>query len=188
MTIPRPALQNALDCLEKYANHPATAAIHDPIYALLQGDVHGQQEALERALMAHASHPASVELRSFLVEHVSLGPTSLAGVLERHGPIQNREDLVHEVERRLQQYDKRLVTMKRERDHLERALSRANQSANAVAALGAFGALFALVVWAIALGLLDVEWMDAPVPEAPASAASGQGVPTPNQSRSEARP
>ena len=61
----------AISCLEKYANHPDTAAIHDPIYALLKGEDLGQQKALERALSAHTSHPAAVELRSILGEELS---------------------------------------------------------------------------------------------------------------------
>ena len=188
MTIPRPALRKALDCLEMYANHPGTAAIHDPIYALLQGEVSGQMEALERALTAQSSHPASVELRSFLMEYLSLPNTSLATVLERYGPIQNAEDLVHEVDRRLHQSKQRLAELRNERDRLEHSLSHAHQSSNAVAALGAFGALFALVGWAIAFGFLEVAWMEAPVPEAPASAAAGQGVPAPSHLRPKSRP
>ena len=183
MTIPEAALRNALDCLEKFANHPDTAAIHDPIYALLNDGGRPEQEALERALASHVSHPASVELRAVLGPHVQLAEPSLATVLERFAPVVESSDLNREVERRLQQHEQLNRRLRQDKEELERALLRAKQSSNAIGALGAFGVLFALVGWAIALGILEVHWMDSPMPSQPLDAAQGRGTPDAAQLR-----
>ena len=57
------------------------------------------------------------------------------------------------------------------------------RASNAVAALGAFVLLFGLVGWAIALGVLDVAWMDAPIPMDAEAASAGRGTPLQGERR-----
>ena len=158
-------------------SHPGTAALHDPIYALISEPECGEERALVRSIMAQPGHPASVELRSILEPHVDWDAPDLGAVLQRHGPLRDEGDLVAEVDRRLCAHHETERILKRQVEHLEGELVVAERASNAVAALGAFVLLFGLVGWAIALGVLDVQWMDAPVPMDVEAAAAGQGSP-----------
>lgn len=177
VTIPSSALRTALDCLERFARHPDTAALHDPIYALLQDPDSGAEEALVRSISAHTGHPAVAELRAILGGHVEISAPDLAAVLERHGPVRDADDLVSEVDRRLSSYADSERILRAQIDHLEGGLVQAERASNAVAALGAFVLVFGLIGWAIALGVLDVQWMDSPVPSDIDAASSGHGSP-----------
>ena len=178
MTIPAPALQSCLQLLEQHAAHPATPALHDPIYGLLQEPSDALEAALAAAIVAHAGHPATPALRAALEEHLNVQAADLPTVLARHGIVETGQDLVATVDRRL---DAAAITkrmMGARIQGLETALVRAERSANGLAALGSFALLFALVGWAIALGVFEVQWMDAPVPEDLGAAVSGRGAPS----------
>jgi hypothetical protein len=183
VTIPESALRTALDCLERYATHPDTAALHDPIYALYQDPGSGNESAVVRSVAAYTGHPAGTELRSILGPHIELATPSLAAVLERHGPVRDEHDLVGEVDRRLVSQRETERILRLQIDSLEGDLVQSESASNAVAALGAFVLLFGLVGWAIALGVLDVQWMDAPVPIDAEGASSGRGSPLQGERR-----
>ena len=174
MTVPKDALENAIECLERFSNHPDTAAIHDPMYALLKDGGGVNEQAMLRALMAHPSHPSLVELRSILGPHLEWGPSCLGSVLEGHGAILTPDDLVAEVDRRLSAHKRTERLLRLEIDEVETKLAQSERGSNAVAALGALAMMFALFGWVIALGWIDVQWMDAPVPASPEAAQSGQ--------------
>jgi hypothetical protein len=177
VTIPQPALRTALDCLERFASLPGTAALHDPIYALFQGSSSGEEAAIARLVTAHSGHPAVAELRTILAPHMELTAPDLAAVLERYGPVRDEDDLVGEVDRRLCAYGESERVLRKQIDHLEADMVQAERASNAVAALGAFVLLFGLCGWAIALGILDVQWMDAPIPMDVEAASEGRGIP-----------
>lgn len=86
----------------------------------------------------------------------------MLSTLLRFGPVGDPSDLVGEVARRLERAasDRRVLGQRIE--SLESGLDASSRSANAVAALGAFALLFALLGWAVALGWMDVNWMDPP--------------------------
>ena len=181
MTVPKPALLQALDCLERYSSHPDTPALHDPIYALLQADEVEQEKRLGHALVSLPAHPGAAELRAILGHHISLEPASLVTVLDRHGGGPVDGDLIAEVDRRLQHQAQHIRGLKNQIDGLERDLVRADRASNGVAALGAFSLIFGIFGWLIALGFVEVQWMDPPVPSSPGAASIGAGSPSPGE-------
>ena len=174
MTVPEAALENALECLERFSNHPDTAAIHDPIYALLKEGGDLNEQVMLRSLMAHPAHPSSVELRAILGPYLEWSASSLGSVLEGHGVVVNPDDLVAEVDMRLTAHKKTERLLRLEIDEIESKLAQAERGSNAVAALGALALMFALFGWVIALGWMDVQWIDAPVPASVEAASQGE--------------
>ena len=90
-------------------------------------------------------------------------------------------DLIAEVDRRLDKQVQHIRMLKNQIDGLECDVVRAERASNAVAALGAFSLVFGLFGWLIALGMIDVQWMDSPVPSSPRSASAGTGMPGPSE-------
>ena len=131
--------------------------------------------------MAHAGHPAARALRALLATHVSVKEADLASVLARYEPVSGDVDLIAEVDQRLARAASQHRRMRKHIIELENGLGRLQRSANALAALGAFALLFALLGWAIALGVLEIQWMDAPIPADIEQARSGQGAPPVDQ-------
>jgi len=170
VTVPQTALRSALQCLEKFSGHPDTPAIHDPIYLLLGDENKSHEKAVARALLSNPSHPAVVELRSIFDGHIEWEAPSLASVLEHHGALVESEDLVAEVGRRLDVHKKKERQLRLEIDRIEVKLVQSERAANAVAALGAFALMFALFGWMVALGWIEVQWMEVPVPVTPSMA------------------
>ena len=183
VTIPQTALRNALDCLERFASHPGTAAIHDPIYALLVEPEEGEETAIVQVINAQPAHPASAELRAIFAPHLDWPDPDLGAVLARYGPVREADDLVAEVDRRLHSHNETQRILRQQVENLEGDLMVAERSSNAAAALGALVLLFGLVGWAIALGVLDVQWMDAPMPSDAEAASSGRGNPSQGERR-----
>ena len=181
MSIPESVLRSCLQLLEPHAAHPATPALHDPVYGLLDGDSLALEAAIAQAVMVHAGHPAASQIRTLLSSYVSIEDADLAAVLARHGPIGLEADLVGEVDRRLSAAAASQRVMRGHIQHLEAGIEKAQRSSNAVAAVGAFSLLFALVGWAIALGVFEIHWMDAPVPSNVGAAQTGRGAPALDQ-------
>ena len=165
MSIPEPDLRSCLALLEPHASHPGTPAIHDPIYAMVTGDCGAVLPELIAALERHSTHPAAPKIREILAAHVTIEVPGLLSVLTRYGPVADSDDLPGEVARRLERYEEERRITRGRIESLECALDASGRSANAVAALGAFALLFALVGWAVALGWMEVNWMDSPIPD-----------------------
>jgi hypothetical protein len=181
VSIPKPALERCLQQLEHHAAHPGTPAIHDPIYGLLSGPTEAQALAFSRALacglQAHSGHPAAAGIRAELQDYLHIPETDLASVLAHHGGDASSEDLVAAVDRLLVASAGQKRVMRARVETLERLLSQMRRSSNGVAALGAFALLFALLGWAVALGAIEVNWMDSPVPEERDAVFNGRGAP-----------
>ncbi len=167
MSIPESDLRDCLALLESHAAHPGTPAIHDPIYAMLTGGSGSETVELVAALERYPTHPAGPEIREILAAHVVIELPVMLSVLSQYGPVSDPDDLPGEVGRRLERYEEERRVTRSRIESLECALDASGRSANAVAALGAFALLFALVGWAIALGWMEVNWMDAPAPIVP---------------------
>ena len=162
MSIPEANLRNCLALLEPHATHADTPSLHDPLYALLRGDEGGNESLLTAALSSGSLHPAAAAIRDELAPFVDVEAPGMLSTLLRFGPVGDPSDLVGEVARRLERAasDRRVLGQRIE--SLESGLDASSRSANAVAALGAFALLFALLGWAVALGWMDVNWMDPP--------------------------
>ncbi len=176
MTIPDSVLTNALDVLEPYAAHPGTGALHDPIYALLSGDEDATEAEVAAALGAQLGHPATGTLRKVLAPHIDWPAPTLREILARHEPLPAEQDELAEVDKRLTE------ATARERIHRDRILELQShieqlmRTANGLAAAGAMVAIFGAIGWLVALGWLNIHWIDAPVPKDPTAAAEGRGT------------
>jgi hypothetical protein len=176
VTIPEPMLRRAIERLEDYATHPDTGAIHDPIYALIGGAGEEAEAALVVALQVRVGHPLAAELCALFAPHLEVGEPDLVDVLSRHAPVSDGTDPIAEVDRRLSDGQSRdRIQRVRIRD-LERHLETMSRTANGLAAAGAIVGVFGAIGWLIALGWLEIAWIDAPTPDDPAAAASGQGA------------
>jgi hypothetical protein len=177
--IPEPILQTALQHLEAHAAHPDTPAIHDPIYRLSKDPNQEDMGALAAALVAHVGHPAVGKLRPLLEEYLDLPESDLVHVLSRHGGAPTGVDLIAEVDRRLGKASEARRILQTRVGALERELVETQRIANGVAALGAIALIFALIGWSIGLGVMEVSWIETPVPADKSGATSGTGVPAP---------
>ena len=162
MSISESDLHRCLLLLEPYASHAATWAIHDPLYALLSDDSDAMRAELAMALSEHSSHPAVPEISRILAGHVSVVEPDMHAVLVKFGPVETPDDLAGEVARRLQKSASERRVLHGRIEVLEAALQVSKRSSNAVATIGAFALLFSIVGWAVALGWLEVTWLESP--------------------------
>jgi hypothetical protein len=165
VTIPKPVLKNAIECLEAHVAHPQTGALHDPLYALLQGD--GTMTAVAAALAQHISHPARTALMALLGPYIEVATVDLEQILRRHGPLEAEADPVAEVDRRLADAASHSRVLRARIGELERQVEGHSRTANALAAAGAMVAIFGLIGWLVALGWIEVAWMDSPTVDGP---------------------
>lgn len=179
MFIPNPILQAALQHLEAHAAHPNTPAIHDPIYRLTKEPGQEDMDALAAALVAHVGHPSANELRELFHPYLALPESDLVHVLSRHGAAPTGVDLIAEVDRRLSKATEVRRILQARIGTLERELVETRRTANGVAALGSIALIFALIGWSIGLGIMEISWIDAPIPVDESAASSGRGTPSP---------
>lgn len=183
MTIPQSILEAAIAALEIHAQHPGTGALHDPVYAMLQGeDEAAALQALGQALASGAAHPAASALRAILGEAVVLPEPSIEAVLAKHGGIGVLEP-VEEVDSLLTDARETRRVLSARIDALEAQAAALGRMANGLAAVGALLAMFGLIGWLVALGRLEIAWIEAPVPEHISEAAAGGGTVAPSQRR-----
>lgn len=167
-TTPDPELiRKAIEALEPHARHPATGALHDPLYALLSETDPAHLDALGAALSRHRSHPAGPVLRALLAPYVSLPPRTVADVLREHGPLAGDVDPADEVEHRLVRAAEVRSVMERRINDLEGETLRATRTANLMAAVAAMLAVVAVLGWLTALGGWKIDWVEPPAPEPP---------------------
>ncbi len=180
--IPKPVLESAIAALELYVQHPGTGALHDPLYGLLRGGRPQAREELAEALSAHTGHPAASTLRELLSEHLELPALSLEVIVVRHGADPERDALA-EAERLLTDAATTRRVLSGRVESLEAQTAALSRTANGMAAVGALVAVFGMIGWLIALGWLEVSWIEPPVPERPEDAAAGRGTAGPTEQR-----
>ena len=162
------ALAAILDEMEALLDHPATVPLHDPLYALLAGErdreaLAAARRAVRPVLARWPDHPLAGRVRAALGLEAAPAP-DLAEVLARHGA-GGEDDPVAEVERRLAEADRREAILRERVRVLEAELAGALRLSNGLAAAGALVAVFAVVGWLVALGLIPVSWIEPPAPE-----------------------
>jgi hypothetical protein len=177
--IPQPILLEVLEILEAHAAHPDTPALHDPIYGLSKEQSADDMSAISAALVMHSGHPASSQIRRLMEEYLELPEPDLALVLQRHGGAPKGGDLVAEVDRCLGRAAEERRVFQARIGALERELADSRRTGNGVAALGAITLIFGLIGWAVGLGVMEVSWIDSPVPVDQAAAKTGSGEPAP---------
>ena len=180
VNIPEPMLKAAIASLETHVQHPGTGALHDPIYALLKGHSGASGDAIALALEAHERHPAAEEIRRLLSGYIDAPAPSLVRVLSRHGGAPNAPPL-SEVDRLLTKAGTAQAVLSARVEALEAQVGVLSRLSNAMAAAGALVAIFAIIGWLVALGVFEVSWMEAPVPEDMESAAAGRGTASPSE-------
>lgn len=161
--IPPEELQAVLDLLEPYAGHPATGALHDPVYLLLQ-DPHdeAQIEALRQAVVAHPEHPAVPLIRSRLGSALDFPSPSLEEVLQADAPMASEVDPVAEVQVRLARAQQVRKVLEERIAELEAQRAGAARLANVMAMVASFLAVAAILGWLAALGAWKLSWFEPP--------------------------
>lgn len=168
--LPDPAtVQAALDLLEPWSTEPGSLALHDAVYAL--GEDPAAWGRLEAACARHPRHPALAALRELLGLTGEAPRPPLAEVLATHGPLPEDGDLVGEVARRLGRAAEVRGVLEARIAQLEGETAAARRLANGVAFVGAVVAVLALLGWAAALGLWELDWIEPPAPPPPGEAA-----------------
>ncbi len=175
MTIPESVLRAAIEILEGYPSHPSTGPLHDPVYAMLMEPGGSSMDDLAIALEDHTSHPGAEELRALFAGYVRLADLDLDTILMRHGVAVAGVDPIATVDRRLREDTDVRKVLERRITILENDLGHTRRIANGLAAAGAMVAVFGILGWLIALGALEIEWIDPPVPSDMQSAAAGRG-------------
>ena len=177
MSIPQPVLEAAIAALELHAQHPGTGALHDPIYGMLQGDS-GQLELLSAAMLAQSGHPASGALRELLGPYIEVPVPTVEAVLLRHGGVAG-EDVVLQVDQMLTEADQARRVLSARVHALEAQAGALGRTANGMAAVGALIAVFGMIGWLVALGWLEIAWIEPAVPQDLDGAAAGRGTVSP---------
>lgn len=176
--VPPPAdLQRVLDRLDAFVHASGTIEIHDVLYRMLQEPAPAHSAALVSVLSAHPAHPLRVEIETALSPWLSETPQTLEDVLLQDGPLPDTVDPVQEVRRRLSRArEVRRVLEERIRG-LERHGRMLHGTANGMAAVAAFLAVFSAMGWLAALGVWPIDWLDAPTLEPPEDAAEPVAYP-----------
>jgi hypothetical protein len=107
---------------------------------------------------------------------------SIETVLAKHGGLGVLEP-VEEVDSLLTDARETRRVLSERINALEAQTAALGRMANGVAAVGAFLAMFGLIGWLIALGWLEVDWIEAPVPKHIGEAAAGGRTVAPSQRR-----
>jgi hypothetical protein len=179
VTIPQPVLEAAIAALEVHVQHPGTGALHDPIYGLLQGEA-DQLEALSVAMLDQVGHPAAAQLRELLDAYVALPVPSIEAVVARHGGLQDVEP-IGEIDRMLSDAVAARGILSARVGALEADAQALGRTANGMAAVGALVAVFGIIGWLVALGWLQIAWIEPAVPQNINDAAAGRGTVAPSE-------
>lgn len=175
---PEALIQNILDRLDAFVSAAGTLEIHDALYAMLRERDEAMLPVLAAALSDHPDHPLrgeiSVELSPWLLQR----PLTLEDVLLQDGPLPPDVDPIHEVRRRLLRAQEVRRVLEARITGLERGSHLLNNTANGMAAVAAFLAVFALTGWLAALGVWQIPWLETPeLPSAPEEPAPTQTPP-----------
>ncbi|MCB9777900.1 MAG: hypothetical protein H6742_05000 [Alphaproteobacteria bacterium] len=157
------ALRRALDALEPHATHPATGALHDPLYALLTDRDPDALVALRAALGRHGGHPAAGALHDALGAAVALPPRTLAQILADRGPALD-DDSLRDVELRLDRATEREAVLRDRVEQQEQELAGARRTVELLAAVGALLAVATLIGWLGALDAWTIAWVEPAAP------------------------
>jgi len=182
--IPQTVLEAALAALEPHAQHPGTGALHDPLYALLKGDDGDAVAEFALALVSQSGHPAAGTLREMLGSHVALPAPTLEAILRQYEPLAEGADPLVQADRMLWEAKEARRVLSTRVLGLETEVRSLSRTANAMAAAGAILAIFGAIGWLIAMGWLEIQWLDPAVPQNLDDAAAGRGQAAPAEKRS----
>jgi hypothetical protein len=159
---PEAVIRQLLDRMEAFVSARGTVEIHDPLYAMLSDPDPRHLGGLSEALSDHPNHPLARELAIELSPWLVLVKASLEDVLRRDGPIPEGVDPVDEVRRRLLRAAEVRRVLEARIAGEERQGALMNNTANGMAAIAAFLAVFALMGWLAALGVWEIPWLEEP--------------------------
>jgi AcrR family transcriptional regulator len=148
--------------LDPYGSHPASGALHDPLYQLLDGPDEGVMQQLRVALRAHRGHPATPRLRARLAPWLDEPPLILSEVLHEDAPLDPDVDPVAEVQRRLLAHRDTRRVLDTHIEGLEARSQALGRLADRTAAVAALLAVFALIGWLAAIGEWRLAWEEPP--------------------------
>ncbi len=160
----------AIDLLEPFATHPATGALHDPLYAWLSDRSPAHLAQWARAAARHPEHPAVEAMLFCLGMQPRAASLDLRQILAAAGPSTHDDPLV-EVQARLRAAAEQRRFFEEQLQRRQAELDRLARGVDALSLVGALLAILALLGWLGALDVWTIDWIDPPVP------ANGDGVP-----------
>lgn len=172
--LPSPTLiEGLLGRLDAFVQTAGTVEIHDVLYGMLQSPSEDLIRALSVTLTAHPDHPLhreiSTELSPWLVAH----PLTLEDILRQDAPLVEGVSPLQEVRRRLLRARDARAILAARIERLEKQNHLLNTTANGMAAVAAFLAVFAIMGWLAALNVWIIPWLE-PIeilpPQSPESA------------------
>lgn len=160
----------AIDLLEAHSTHPATGALHDPLYAWLSDRDPAHLKAWYRASLRHPEHPAVGAMMERLGLQRRAVPLDLRQILEAAGP-STHDDPLLEVQARLQSAAEQRRFFEVQLVNRQDELARLARGVDTLSLVGALLAILALVGWLGAMDVWTIDWIDPPFP------SEGDGVP-----------
>lgn len=164
MTDDEARVRAAIELLEPHVMHPATGALHDPLYHWLEDRDPAHLERWAQAAERHAAHPAVPAMRERLGLEAPPVP-DLWQVLDAAGP-SNHVDPVLEVQARLKAAAEHRRFFEEQLERRQAEIERLARGVDALSLVGALLAVLALVGWLGALDVWSIDWMTPPVPPA----------------------